>query len=158
MVDLLRSSPGCRLPLHQLLPSYQRMFGRPCTLADYGSTTLLDLLLSLPHVVQVLGEGARTSVTIAHKTQVRRFTNDLLKVLKLQQERRLLLSMFPVIFEKIFLKPFDITNYGVCDVRDMVEEVAEGTVVVEEVTEHSGLGKGHFQNIFLFLPAPKVKT
>ena len=147
-MDLLRAAPGCRVPLHQLLPCYQRMYGRPCTLGDYGYTSLPDLLHSLPHVVQVLGEGARTSVTIAHKTQVRRFTNDLLKVLKLQQEKRILLSMFPIVFEKIFFKPFDILNYGVCDVKDMVEEVAEGTVVVEEVMEGAAGARDLLVSVF----------
>ena len=66
VVDLLRTAPGCRLPLYKFCPSYQLMFGKQCRVEDYGYTKLSDFLDFLPHVVQTLGLGARASITISH--------------------------------------------------------------------------------------------
>ena len=147
LVDLVREAPGCRLHLYKLIPSYHHMFGKQCRVADYGFTKLRDLLDSLPHVVQIIGEGARAVVTIAHKAQVRRFTNDLMKVLKLQQEKRMLLSLFPRAFENCFFKAFDITDYGVCFLVDMLLEVPEGTIVLEP-TAGGEAGEEFFLSVF----------
>ena len=135
VVDLLRAAPACRLPLYKFMTSYQLMFGKQCRVADYGYTKLNDLLDSLPQVVQTLGEGARASITISHAAQVKRFTNDLLKVLKLQPEKQLLLSHLPEAFRSCFQRNFDIASYGVCYVVDMVEELPEGTVLMEKVAD-----------------------
>jgi len=134
VVDLLRAAPACRLPLYKFIPSYQLMFGKQCNVADYGYTKLNDLLDSL-EVVQTLGEGARASITISHAAQVKRFTNDLLKVLKLQPEKQLLLSHLPEAFSSCFRRNFDIVSYGVCYVVDMLEVLPEGTVLLEKVTD-----------------------
>ena len=135
VVDLLRMAPACRLPLYKFLPSYQLMFGKQCRVEDYGYTKLNDLLDSLPHVVQTLGEGARASNTISHATQVERFTNDLLKVLKLQPEKQVLLSHLPDAFRSCFQRNFETTTYGVCYIVDMVEELPEGTVLMEKMAD-----------------------
>ncbi len=58
-MDLLKSQVGCRMPFHKFIPSYHHYFGRQCRVADYGYTKLKDLFEALPHVVQILGEGAR---------------------------------------------------------------------------------------------------
>ena len=135
VVDLLRAAPASRMPLYKFIPSYQLMFGKQCQVADYGYTKLKDLLDSIPHIVQTLGEGARASITISHKTQVKRFTNDLLKVLKLQPEKQLLLSQLPEAFKSCFQRNFDIASYGVCYIVDMMEELPEETVHVDKVAD-----------------------
>ena len=135
VVDLLRAAPASRLPLCKFIASYQIMFGKQCRVEDYGYTKLNDLLDSLPHVVQTLGEGARASITISHAAQVKRFTNDLLKVLKLQPEKQLLLSHLPEAFSSCFQRNFDIVSYGVCYVVDMIQKVPEGTVFMEKVAD-----------------------
>ena len=86
-------------------------------------------------LVQTMGEGARASITISHATQVKRFTNDLLKVLKLQPEKQVLLSHLPDAFRSCFQRNFDTTSYGVCYIVDMVEELPEGTVLMEKVAD-----------------------
>jgi len=134
-VDLLRAAPACRLPLYKFIPSYQLMFGKQCNVADYGYTKLNDLLDSLPQVVQTLGEGARATITISHAAQVKRFTNDLLKVLKLQPEKQLLLSHLPEAFSSCFQRNFDIVSYGVCYVVDMLEVLPEKTLLMEKVAD-----------------------
>ena len=82
LVDLLKTSPGCRMPFHKFIPMYHHFFGRQCRVADYGYTKLKDLFEALPHVIQILGEGSRAMITLSHRSQVKRFTSDLLKILK----------------------------------------------------------------------------
>ena len=101
-------------------------------MADYGYTKLKDLLESLPHVLQIIGEGSKAFITLAHKAQVRRFTNDLLKILKNQTEKQFLMSSFPQLFEKTFFKPLNISDYGVCFLKDILSDIPENTVIVED--------------------------
>lgn len=102
------------MPFHKFIPMYHHHFGRQCRVADYGYTKLKDLFEALPHVVQILGEGSRAMITLAHKAQVKRFTSDLLKVLKTQPAKQLALYDLPAMFEKANHKAFRISDYGVC--------------------------------------------
>ena len=149
LVDLLKTSPGCVMPLYKFIPTYHHLYGKQCRVADYGFTKLRDLFDSLSHVVQTIGEGSKTAITLAHKTQVRRFTKDLLKVLCNQQDKRLLLSTFPQAFEKCFFKPFVITNYGVCFIEDMLKEIPEETVVIEETSSSRTISRNKIKQDYL---------
>ena len=113
LVDLLKFSSGCRIPFHKFIPNYHHYFGRQCRVADYGYTKLKDLFEALPHVVQIIGEGSRAMITLSHRAQVKRFTSDLLKVLKTQPAKRLALYDLPGAFSKTLLKSFKICDYGV---------------------------------------------
>ena len=46
-------------------------------------------------------------------SQVKRFTNDLLKVLKAQPSKQISILDLPICFEKAFTRIFKITDYGV---------------------------------------------
>ena len=72
---------------------------------------------ALPHVVQIIGEGSRAMITLSHRAQVKRFTSDLLKVLKTQPAKRLALYDLPAMFSKSLLKTFKISDYGVSSMR-----------------------------------------
>ena len=82
-------------------------------MADYGYTKLKDLFEALPHVVQIIGEGSRAMITLSHRAQVKRFTSDLLKVLKTQPSKQIALYDLPTMFEKSTHKCFKISDYGV---------------------------------------------
>jgi hypothetical protein len=43
--------------------------------ADYGYTKLKELFEALPHVVQIMGEGSKALITLAHRAQVRRINS-----------------------------------------------------------------------------------
>jgi len=135
IVDMLKTIPGCKLAFYKFIPRYHHHYGKQCRVADYGYTKLKDLLESLPHVIQIIGEGAKTFITLAHKAQVRRFTNDLLKMLKNQPEKQFLLSSFPFVFEKTFFKPLSICDYGVCHLKDILSDIPENTIFMEDVNE-----------------------
>jgi len=133
VVDLLKTFPGSKLAFYKFIPKYHHHFGKQCRVADYGFTKLKDLLESIPHVVQIVGEGSKMVITLAHKAQVRRFTNDLLKMLKNQPEKQFLLSSFSCIYEKNFQKQFNVYDYGVCFLQDILGEVPENTILSENV-------------------------
>ncbi|XP_025991356.1 meiosis regulator and mRNA stability factor 1 isoform X4 [Solenopsis invicta] len=130
LVDLLKTAPHCQLPFNRFIPAYHHHFGRQCRVADYGFTKLIDLLEALTHTVQVMGEGNKRVVTLSHRAQVRRFTSDLLRVLKSKASKQVALSEFPNVYNRVIAKPWDIVDYGVCDIEDILGEVSENTVVV----------------------------
>ncbi|XP_042240421.1 meiosis regulator and mRNA stability factor 1-like isoform X2 [Homarus americanus] len=130
LVDLLKTFPHCRLPFSRFIPAYHHHFGRQCRVADYGFTKLADLFDALPHVIQVLGDGNKRILTLAHKAQIKRFSSDLLRVLKGQPTKSITLEAFPVAYEKALTRPWSIIDYGVCDVEDLLVEVSETTVIV----------------------------
>ncbi|XP_047474439.1 meiosis regulator and mRNA stability factor 1-like isoform X2 [Penaeus chinensis] len=130
LVDLLKTFPYCRLPFSRFIPAYHHHFGRQCRVADYGFTKLADLFEALPHVVQVLGEGNKRILTLAHKAQIKRFSSDLLRVLKGQPTKAITLEAFPAAYEKALTRTWNVIDYGVCDVEDLLTEVSETTVIV----------------------------
>ena len=135
VVEMIKTIPGCKIPFFKFIPRYHHHFGKQCRVADYGYTKLRDLLDSMPHVIQIIGEGNKTTITLAHKAQVRRFTNDLLKMLKNSPEKQLLMSEFPKLYVEVFGKALNIYDYGVCTVEDLFAELPENTVIYEEVTD-----------------------
>ncbi|XP_071550871.1 meiosis regulator and mRNA stability factor 1 isoform X2 [Panulirus ornatus] len=130
LVDLLKTFPHCRLPFSRFIPAYHHHFGRQCRVADYGFTKLADLFEALPHVIQVLGDGNKRMLTLAHKAQIKRFSSDLLRVLKGQPTKAITLEAFPSAYEKALSRPWGVVDYGVCEVEDLLAEVSETTVIV----------------------------
>ncbi|XP_031354621.1 meiosis regulator and mRNA stability factor 1-like [Photinus pyralis] len=72
-------------------------------------------------------------ITLTHSVQVRRFTSDLLRVLKGQSLQRVSFVNFPAAYEKVFHKTFKPAEYGLCDLEDLLAEIPDGTVTVDEV-------------------------
>jgi len=135
VVEMLKALPGCKIPFYKFIPRYHHHFGKQCRVADYGYTKLRDLLESMPHVIQIIGEGSKTIITLAHKAQVRRFTNDILKMLKNSSEKHLKLSEFSKLYEETFFKALNIFDYGVCHLNDLFSELPENTLVFEEIKD-----------------------
>lgn len=51
-----------------------------------------------------MGEGNKRVVTLSHRAQVRRFTSDLLRVLKAQASKQITLSEFPTVYARVIGK------------------------------------------------------
>ncbi|CAL1297819.1 unnamed protein product [Larinioides sclopetarius] len=130
VMDLLKNQPQCLVAFNKFIPTYHHHFGRQCRVADYGFTKLIDLLEAIPHIVQVLGEGQNRQVTLTHRTQVKRFAAELLRILKSRASKQISISEFPHAYEQVIEKPFEITSYGVCDIEDMLDEVPENVIVI----------------------------
>ncbi|KAK8398550.1 hypothetical protein O3P69_004010 [Scylla paramamosain] len=130
LVDLFKTFPHCRLPFSRFIPAYHHHFGRQCRVADYGFTKLADLFDALPHIIQILGEGNKRILTLAHKAQIKRFSSDLLRVLKGQPTKSITLETFPSAYEKVINRKWNVVDYGVFDIEDLLTEVGETTVIV----------------------------
>lgn len=136
IVELIKLSPKSTLKFSRFIPAYHNHFGKQCRVADYGYTKLIDLFEALATVVQVMGEGENRQITLTHKVQVRRFTSDLLRVLRTQATKSILLSQLPMVFEQVQAKKFDITDYGVCDVKDILDCLVNSNIVVVTAIPH----------------------
>ncbi|GAB0094470.1 uncharacterized protein DMENIID0001_097760 [Sergentomyia squamirostris] len=136
VIELLKVTPKATLQFNKFIPAYHNHFGKQCRVADYGYTRLIDLFEALSTVVQVMGEGESRLITLTHKTQIRRFTADLYKILRCQAHKSLLLSHLPDIFSQAHNKPFDITDYGVCCITDILDGLmSNNTVIIEHIPE-----------------------
>ncbi|XP_064600287.1 meiosis regulator and mRNA stability factor 1-like isoform X2 [Liolophura sinensis] len=129
IVDLLKHHPQCRMPFSKFIPAYHHHFGRQCRVADYGYTKLYELFDALPHVLQVMGTGDRRILTLSHRAQVRRFTTDLLRILKAHSAKQIQLSDLAECYEKVIGKPLDICEYGMCCPEDLLTEIPATTIL-----------------------------
>lgn len=94
---------------------------------------MISVTMSLMLVInffQVFGEGNKRFMTLSHKAQVRRFTSDLLRVLKSVASKQVPIVDFGALFEKTLGRPFDPIDYGLCSLEDLLLQVSENTVVI----------------------------
>lgn len=144
IVELIKLSPKATLKFSRFIPAYHNHFGKQCRVADYGYTKLIDLFEALATVVQVMGEGENRQITLTHKVQMQRFRTDLLRILRTQSTKSILLSHLPMIFEQVQcsgsstsqFRKFNITDYGVCDINDILDALVNTNVVVVNSIPH----------------------
>lgn len=81
-----------------------------------------------------MGDGENRQVTLTHRTQVRRFSIDLFKVLRSQPTKSILLSQLPSHFTQTLNHRFDVTDYGVCDISDLIDGlVCNNSIVIQPI-------------------------
>lgn len=130
VIELIKMAPKSTLKFNRFIPAYHNHFGKQCRVADYGYTRLIELFEALSSVVQVMGEGEDRLITLTHKTQIRRFTTDLLRILRAQANKSVLLSQLTHIFTQTQNRLFDVTDYGVCDIVDILDGLVNSNAVV----------------------------
>ncbi|OWR42532.1 putative limkain b1 [Danaus plexippus plexippus] len=130
LVDLLRTAPRCSIPFSKLIPAFHHHFGRQCRVADYGFTKLPDLLSALGNTIVVLGSGSYRVITISSAAQGRRWTSDLLKILKAQPGRVIHIHDLPQLYQSTIGRPFSTVDYGVCTMDELMEKVSPQSVIV----------------------------
>lgn len=174
VIELLKICPKATMNFSKFVPAYHNYFGKQCRVADYGYTKLIELFEGMASIIQVprpldldrvpqllllfcpfappqvLGEGNSRHITLTHRIQVRRFTNDLMKTIKWQVNKSALLSKLPHLLAFSLNHTFSITDYGVCSLNDMLEEL-EGNGVI--TLERLSMGTGH--DILISLPKHK---
>lgn len=133
VVELFKAIPRCIIPLSKFNNEYHKKYGRQCRVSDYGFTKLNDLLESIPSVLQILGSEFEKKLTLTHRVQVRRFSNDLTKILKSHPTKQMFADEYPAAYEKYFNKLFDIKDYGVCFLEDMLAELPDSTISRKEI-------------------------
>ncbi|XP_041977942.1 meiosis regulator and mRNA stability factor 1 isoform X2 [Aricia agestis] len=132
LIDLLRTAPRCSIPFSKLIPAFHHHFGRQCRVADYGFTKLPDLLAALSTSIVVLGSGSYRVITISATAQNRRWTSDLIKLLKAQPGRAVMLHDVPQLYQATFGRPFSPVDYGVCTVEELLEKVAPQSIIMAD--------------------------
>ncbi|XP_071478338.1 meiosis regulator and mRNA stability factor 1-like [Diadema antillarum] len=131
VVELLKHSNKCRLPFTRFVPAYHHHFGRQVRVADYGYLKLIELFEAISHVLEILGATENKTLTLTHRSQVKRFGQDLLKVLKSQASKKVTIHDFPSAFQRCLGRPWNTVDYGVCDVQDLLFDLPENWVTIE---------------------------
>ncbi|XP_052864140.1 meiosis regulator and mRNA stability factor 1 [Anopheles cruzii] len=139
VVELIKMSPKSTMRFTRFIPAYHGHFGKQCRVADYGYTRLIELFEALSPVVQVMGDGENRHITLTHRTQIRRFTNDLLKILRGRPSKSLLLSQLPMMFSLAQNRLFDVTDYGVCELYDIVDGLIYSNSIVSKACNDNDL-------------------
>ncbi|XP_017152641.1 meiosis regulator and mRNA stability factor 1 [Drosophila miranda] len=130
VIELVKMSPKSTMKFNRFIPAYHNHFGKQCRVADYGYTKLIELFEALSSVVQIMGDGENRQITLTHRTQIRRFTSDLLRVLRAHGNNSVLLSQLPGIFAQTQSRNFDVTDYGVCNIVDILDGLVNSNIVV----------------------------
>ncbi|XP_006872021.1 PREDICTED: meiosis arrest female protein 1 isoform X1 [Chrysochloris asiatica] len=132
VIDLLKNQAYCIIPISNFIPSYHHHFAKQCRVSDYGYSKLIELLEAVPHVLQILGMGSKRLLTLTHRAQVKRFTQDLLKLLKSQASKQVIVREFSQAYHWCFSKDWDVTEYGVCELIDIVSELPDTTICLSQ--------------------------
>uniref|UniRef100_UPI00398F5C47 meiosis regulator and mRNA stability factor 1 isoform X2 n=1 Tax=Pristiophorus japonicus TaxID=55135 RepID=UPI00398F5C47 len=135
VIDLLKNQTHCFISQHKFIPTYHHHFGKQCRVSDYGYSKLMELLEAVPHVLQILGLGTKRLLVLTHRAQVKRFTQDLLKLLKSQASKQVVLREFGQAYHWCFSKDWDVTDYGVCELADLLSEIPDTTICVSRQDE-----------------------
>ncbi|XP_066545183.1 meiosis regulator and mRNA stability factor 1 isoform X4 [Amia ocellicauda] len=135
VIDLMKNQPCCLMPISKFIPSYHHHFAKQCRVSDYGYSKLLELLEAVPHVLQILGMGSKRLLTLTHRAQVKRFTQDLLKLLKFQVSKLVVIREFMQAYHWCFSRDWDVTEYGVCELMDLLAEIPDTTICVTQQEE-----------------------
>ncbi|XP_045902582.1 meiosis regulator and mRNA stability factor 1 isoform X2 [Micropterus dolomieu] len=130
IIDLLKSQPSCIMPMSKFIPSYHHHFAKQCRVSDYGYSKLLELLEAVPHVLQILGMGTKRLLTLTHRAQVKRFTQDLLKLLKFQASKQVAIKDFMQAYHWCFSRDWRVIDYGICDLMDLLTEIPDTTITI----------------------------
>lgn len=136
VIELVKMSPKATMKFNRFIPAYHNHFGKQCRVADYGYTKLIELFEALSTVVQIMGDGENRQITLTHRTQIRRFTSDLLRVLRAHGNKSVLLSQLPTIFSQTQNRNFDVTDYGVCDIVDILDGLVNSNIVVVSTVQN----------------------
>ncbi|XP_029905929.1 meiosis regulator and mRNA stability factor 1 isoform X2 [Myripristis murdjan] len=132
IIDLLKSRPSCMMPISKFIPSYHHHFAKQCRVSDYGYSKLLELLEAVPHVLQILGMGTKRLLTLTHRAQVKRFTQDLLKLLKFQASKQVAIKDFMQAYHWCFSRDWRVIDYGICDLMDLLAEIPDTTITITQ--------------------------
>jgi len=134
VLDLLKSQGfHCRLPVSKFVSSYHQYFNRQCRVADYGFSKVIDLLMAIPKSVQVLGDGNKRILTITHRCQIKRFANEMIRILKNKRQRSMPIEDIPKEYEMMYKKSFNVADYGMCFLQDLVFEIKDHKELVVDL-------------------------
>ncbi|ESO09983.1 hypothetical protein HELRODRAFT_190347 [Helobdella robusta] len=130
LTELIKSQPDCVVQLNSFSACYQRYFGRQFRCSDFGCADIYELVQSLSHVIQILGSGPSSCLTLTHRAQVKRFSSTLLRILKCQPTKSLNVEELSDAYSKVLDRSLNITEYGVCYVEDLLIELPDALIMI----------------------------
>ncbi|XP_064862239.1 meiosis regulator and mRNA stability factor 1-like isoform X6 [Oncorhynchus nerka] len=130
LIDLMKGQPCNLMPISKFIPAYHHHYAKQCRVSDYGYSKLLELLEAVPHVLQILGMGTKRLLTLTHRAQVKRFTQDLLKLLKFQASKQVAITDFMQAYHWCFSRDWCVLDYGMCDLMDLLAEIPDTTITI----------------------------
>nr|XP_029537675.1 meiosis regulator and mRNA stability factor 1-like isoform X6 [Oncorhynchus nerka] len=130
LIDLMKGQPCNLMPISKFIPAYHHHYAKQCRVSDYGYSKLLELLEAVPHVLQILGMGTKRLLTLTHRAQVKRFTQDLLKLLKFQASKQVAVTDFMQAYHWCFSRDWCVLDYGMCDLMDLLAEIPDTTITI----------------------------
>uniref|UniRef100_A0A8C8EQN2 Meiosis regulator and mRNA stability factor 1 n=1 Tax=Oncorhynchus tshawytscha TaxID=74940 RepID=A0A8C8EQN2_ONCTS len=130
LIDLMKGQPCNLMPISKFIPAYHHHYAKQCRVSDYGYSKLLELLEAVPHVLQILGMGTKRLLTLTHRAQVKRFTQDLLKLLKFQASKQVTVTDFMQAYHWCFSRDWQVLDYGMCDLMDLLAEIPDTTITI----------------------------
>ncbi|XP_055763745.1 meiosis regulator and mRNA stability factor 1-like isoform X4 [Salvelinus fontinalis] len=130
LIDLMKGQPCNLMPIGKFIPAYHHHYAKQCRVSDYGYSKLLELLEAVPHVLQILGMGTKRLLTLTHRAQVKRFTQDLLKLLKFQASKQVAVTDFMQAYHWCFSRDWRVLDYGMCDLMDLLAEIPDTTITI----------------------------
>lgn len=142
IVELVKMSPKSTMKFSRFIPAYHNHFGKQCRVADYGYTKLIELFEALHGIVQIMGDGENRQITLTHKCQIRCFTTDILRLLRTQPAKAMPMAHLEALFTNGQTRKFEITDYGVCDMEDIMESLVRNNVVSLDRGIGGGAGGG----------------
>lgn len=86
---------------------------------------------------QIMGDGSRKVITLTHQAQMRRFTSDLLRVLKVQPAKQIAITEFANGYEKVMNRVFNSVDYGMCTFQDLLEDLPENVIVITQAEDNT---------------------
>lgn len=86
--------------------------------------------MNFPKPFKILGDGETRQITLTHRTQLRRFSTDLFKILRGQPNKSLHLSMLSQSYLTTYNRIFDVTDYGVCDIEDLLDGLRNSSFIM----------------------------
>ncbi|VDN95861.1 unnamed protein product [Rodentolepis nana] len=149
VVDLVKQQPTFCLLLSNFIPMYQSRFNKQFRVSTYGYSRLEDLFESLKNVVHIVGQGAHRTIMLTHLTQVRRFTHELLRILKTQQRKCLRTDEIPKIYKAVYNKELQLSNYGVCTINDLLNDIPENKLIIKNIKD---VGDSALESSFVMIP------
>nr|UST29482.1 meiosis regulator and mRNA stability factor 1-like isoform X1 [Haliclona caerulea] len=146
---LLESQPNCCLPLKAFMTAYQRCFGHPCRIADYGFENLIDLIGSVSDVAKLSSNGVNMMVQLIRKDDVERVDNfqttfqtvshEVIELLTCEESKQLSVSMVMSKYHEHFGRPLRVSECGFTRLEDLLRHVCGAQVQITDGEMNVGL-------------------
>jgi len=137
IMELLRLQVNCTISVAKFIPAFHQYYNRQCRVADYGYAKLHELFDAIPHAIQIIGSGDRKAITLSNRAQLKRFTTDIIKVVKAQPAKQIMLEEFPLAYKRVLGKDLNLPHYGVAFVEDVLTDIPTTTLIVIEEGNHT---------------------